>query len=46
LKQTEADLVERGIEIPKPKPMSQAAIFWLGFLCGSAVISLPWFLFW
>jgi hypothetical protein len=42
---TEADLKERGIPIP-PKPMSQATVFFLGFLCGGAVVSLPWWLFW
>jgi hypothetical protein len=42
---TEADLKERGI-VPPPRPLSQAAVFWLGFLCGAAVISFPWFIFW
>lgn len=45
LEATEQELRERGIPVP-PRPMSQTTIFWLGFLAGAAVISLPWWLFW
>jgi hypothetical protein len=41
---TEAELRERGLEVPKY--LSQAAMFWFGFLAGAVCISLPWWLFW
>jgi hypothetical protein len=54
LEETEKELIARGLTMTEirqangvvAKPMTQALVFWLGFLCGGAVVSLPWWLFW